>query len=269
MRSKHSDRFAKYYLQLEVVYFYYQKYEKAYLNHMLSGKDEKIDRLQEELKEQARLAEIERQEAKERDRISNEKFEKLISMTNTALEELDDVKEVCEDTKQELAETRDAMDRGITGLRTIIAKACDNIRAPDIDRPKERPEFVLVQNNKNVNEFKFLRGTKKYNDNAMKTLFKGDCTMITRQYDANPVTLFNLIKATIRDDLKMANKTAIKKNMNSDQKILIRNGMVKVEIKSNDIKLKNGFTPSQLYELIDMIYIEKYDAYRASLEHSD
>ncbi len=51
MRCNKPRKYADYYLILEKVFVYYNRYEKAYLNFLCSGKDDKIDNLTMEVRE--------------------------------------------------------------------------------------------------------------------------------------------------------------------------------------------------------------------------
>jgi hypothetical protein len=64
MRCKNTRKYADYYLILEKVFVYYHRYQQVYdktlYTNMLNGKDDKIDKLSIEMKEQARKAEEDR-----------------------------------------------------------------------------------------------------------------------------------------------------------------------------------------------------------------
>jgi hypothetical protein len=206
MRCKNTNIYANHYLKLERIYVYYQRYEKAYLNHIINGKDDKIDELKADLKEQARLAEIERQEsekfrleaqerdleARERDRLNNEKFNELLRRTGATLDEIGEIKDICKDTDLQLGEIVDVVDT----ISTNIQKVCSTDVRGALADVEEKTEFILIQHETNLNAFKFLRGKKAYNDNKLKKTYS-NYKVVKRDYDANPMTLFNSIKSRV------------------------------------------------------------------------
>jgi hypothetical protein len=282
MRSRNTNRYANYYLQLEDIYVFYQDYEKAYLNHILNGKDDKIDELKsdvrnlkDDIKEQnlkaeeyrqraeeyQRKAEIDRQEAKERDRLNNEKFNKLLERTGATLDELEEIKEICQDTGIQIGEVVEAIDV----INDKIDKTCkDNVR-PALKNVEEKTEFVLIQSKMKPNEFKFLRGKKAYNDKTLRRMFDGDYSLIKREFDANPMTLFNEIKIYISDELKNAKKNLNTKGMDATQRQQARLALEKVKIKNIDIELCNGFTPDDFNVLIDRVIQEKFVVFEETI----
>ena len=265
MRCKSSDVYANYFLQLEDVFVYYQDYEKEYLNNLLSGKDDKFDKFANEAKERERKADEERKEAKEReskadeerkeakerDRINNEKIDNLLKLANLTLEDLDE-------TKQQLDDINGKMDDVIDTLKDT----CDLVSIPS-DNPKERSEFILIQNKDNLNEFKFIRGIKETNEIRIKKLFNGNYNVIKREYDANPITLFKTIKSHVNYENRLLKKSIHKRGMLLSSKEQAFDKIKKIQIKCNDIVLSNGFELNDLYALIENIANNKFTSWNS------
>jgi hypothetical protein len=265
IRSKNTNRYMRYYLQLEDVYRYYQKYEKLYMNHVLNDKNEKIDKLQVDIIEEKNRAEKERidaeayrVEARERDRLNNEKIDKLLKRTDMTLEQLDRISGECEEANEKL----DTLADGVKTIKKIVKVTCSNVRKPaPSTKPKNRTEFILLQNKNNLNEFKFHRAVKKRNEITMKSAFGGENNVIRREYDANPGTLFNVFKATIREELRDDIRHHSTKGMDATAKRELADSLEKVNINRLVITLKNGFTQTQFYNLLDRVFMERYDAF--------
>jgi hypothetical protein len=279
IRSKNTKRYLNYYLQLEDIYVFYQDYQERYQANLLNGKDEKIDELKNDIKEQNRLAlerdrkaEEDRQRAEEyqrlaeeRDRLNNEKFNKLLERTGATLDELEEIKEAVQDTGIQIGEVVEA----IEVINDKIDKTCkDNVR-PALKNVEEKTEFVLIQSKMKPNEFKFLRGKKAYNDKTLRRMFDGDYSLIKREFDANPMTLFNEIKIYISDELKKAKKNLNTDGMDANQRQKARLALEKVKIKNINIELCNGFTPDDFNVLIDKVIQEKFVVFEETIVMMD
>jgi hypothetical protein len=261
MRCRNTKRYANHYLKFERVHVYYQRYEKAYLNHIINGKDDKIDELKADLKEQARLAEIERQEAKERDRLNNEKFNELLRITGTTLNEIGEIKDICKDTDIQLGEIVDVVDT----ISTNIKKVCSTDVRGALADVEEKTEFILIQHETNLNAFKFLRGKKAYNDNKLKKTYS-NYNVVKRDYDANPMTLFNSIKSRVYEEFLDAIRDSDFRDLSQVETQEAIDELKKVSIKNINITLINGYTPKELYHLIDVVINEKYNALKKTNE---
>ena len=196
---------------------YYQDYEREYLNNLLSGKDAKFaneaNEIERKADEERKEADNYRKEAKERDRINNEKIDNLLKLANLTLEDLDETKQQLDDTLDDVIDT--------------LKDTCDNISIP-LDNPKERSEFILIQNKDNLNEFKFIRGIKE--TRRMNKLFNGNYNVIKREYDANPITLFKTIKSHVNYENRLLKKSIHKRGMLLSEKNKVFDKINKIQI---------------------------------------
>jgi hypothetical protein len=261
IRSKNTKRYLNYYLQLEDILVFYQDYQERYQANVLNGKDDKIDEQSKDIKELKNDIKEQNRKAEERDRLNNEKFNKLLERTGATLDELEEIKEICQDTGIQIGEVVEA----IEVINDKIDKTCkDNVR-PALKNVEEKTEFVLIQSKMKPTEFKFLRGKKAYNDKALRRMFDGDYSLIKREFDANPMTLFNEIKIYISDELKKVKKSLNTKGMDATQRQQARLALEKVRIKNIDIELCNGFTPDDFNLLIDRVIQEKFVVFEETI----
>jgi hypothetical protein len=249
-------------LILEKVFVYYHRYEKAYLNSLCSGKDDKIDKLTQkvdeqtmEIKEQARKAEEDRMRDRakaEEDRINSDKqIEKLLKLANLTLEQLDDARDDRDQVKNQLDELKEQNEIILDHVEDIkegFLETAGNSVVP-FKNPNERSEFILFQNNKNPSEYKFMRGVKSYNEPRIKDVFDGDYTIIRREYDANPVNLFR----TVRDLARKEHVKACK---------LDKSTLLKIKIRNTTIELCNSYTHDEFVDFIERVYQDKFSCYK-------
>jgi hypothetical protein len=262
MRCKNTRKYADYYLILEKVFVYYHRYEKAYLNFLCSGKDDKIDKLTQKVDEQARKAEEDRVKAEEdrmrdrakaeEDRINSDKqIEKLLKLANLTLEQLDDARDDRDQVKNQLDELKEQNEIILDHVEDIkegFLETASHSIVPFKDL-NERSEFILFQNNKNPSEYKFMRGVKSYNEPRIKDVFDGDYKIIRREYDANPVNLFR----TVRDSARKEHVEARK---------LDKSALLKIKIRNTTIELCNSYTHDEFVDFIERVYQDKFSCYK-------
>ena len=107
MRSKKQIKYAKYYLFLEICIHYYQKYQELYMKVLLSGKDEKIDELMRENKEQSKKMDA---QSKKMDEQSKKMDEQAVRINNL-LDGTDFIKNQNEDLKKEVHKVNVKLDK--------------------------------------------------------------------------------------------------------------------------------------------------------------
>ena len=107
MRSKKQIKYAKYYLFLEICIHYYQKYQELYMKVLLSGKDEKIDELMRENKEQSKKMD---EQSKKMDEQSKKMDEQAVRI-NKLLDGTDFIKNQNEDLKKEVHKVNVKLDK--------------------------------------------------------------------------------------------------------------------------------------------------------------
>ncbi len=266
LRCNKSRKYADYYLILEKVFVYYHRYQQVYdktlYTNMLNGKDDKIDNLAMEIKEQSRKMDEQTMEMKvqarkaeedrmrdrakaEEDRVNSDKqIEKLLKLANLTLEQLDDAR----DDLDELKEQNEIILDHVEDIKEGFLETAGNSVVP-FKNPNERSEFILFQNNKNPVEYKFMRGVKSYNEPRIKDVFDGDYKIIRREYDANPVNLFR----TVRDSARKEHVEARK---------LDKSALLKIKIRNTTIELCNSYTHDEFVDFIERVYQDKFSCYK-------
>ncbi len=251
MRCKNTRKYADYYLILEKVFVYYHRYEKAYLNFLCSGKDDKIDKLTQKVDEQTMEMKEQSRKAEE-DRVNSDKqIEKLLKLANLTLEQLDDARDDRDQVKNQLDELKEQNEIILDHVEDIkegFLETAGNSVVP-FKNPNERSEFILFQNNKNPVEYKFMRGVKSYNEPRIKDVFDGDYKIIRREYDANPVNLFR----TVRDSARKEHVDARK---------LDKSALLKIKIRNTTIELCNSYTHDEFVDFIERVYQDKFSCYK-------
>jgi hypothetical protein len=222
---------------------------------MLNGKDDKIDNLTMEMKEQSRKAEEDRMRDRakaEEDRINSDKqIEKLLKLANLTLEQLEDARDDRDQVKNQLDELKEQNEIILDHVEDIkegFLETAGHSIVPFKDL-NERSEFILFQNNKNPVEYKFMRGVKSYNEPRIKDVFDGDYKIIRREYDANPVNLFR----TVRDSARKEHVEARK---------LDKSALLKIRIRNTTIELCNSYTHDDFVEFIERVYQDKFSCYK-------
>ena len=258
MRCKNTRKYADYYLILEKVFVYYHRYEKAYLNFLCSGKDDKIDNLTMEVRE-CRL------EMKEQTLQINA----LLGFATDAKADVEVVKTKLDETHQKLDDAHDRLDvqdAKIDTIKDLLLETADNSIVP-FEKETKRAEFVLLRSKDDQTKFKFIRGKKAYNDTKLRKEYGDKYDIIRREYDANPGHLFCLFRETVRTEMIQAKKEIREnKTMNKNDKDVVLSTLEKIRFNNTCITLLNDYTADELYAKIDSVFQKKYMNYHSSCE---
>jgi len=229
IRSKNSKEYAKYYLLLEQVFKNYQEYQIMYQKVLLSGKDDKIDKMQKDIDDLLGYA--------------RETKEKLYDTK----EELDEMKETVDDIKDTMEDIKDAFNE--TADRSV----------PNSTNENERHEFILLQHKELLNKFKFIRGIQKYNESKiLKKYF--EYNIIKRDFNANPIQLFKQFKEIIKENYKLE-KAKITANKNLKNKMQLKREVDKIKFIGNDLELQYKYTLNDLLDELTQVCNERFNEY--------
>jgi len=185
IRAKNSKIYAKYYMRYEEMYYYYNYYQNEYKNKLLSMKDDKIDSLNEKIDKQSKdIADLLKYGKK-----TAEKLDDIQDELHEVKGELDDTNEKLDDTNEKLDDLHDKFDDMKDAFEETSGRS-----VPNPAESNKRSEFVLLQSKDDPDEFKFMRGIQEYNDVRLNTLYSSNYNIIKREYNANPIQLYNLLK---------------------------------------------------------------------------
>jgi hypothetical protein len=123
---------------------------------------------------------------------------------------------------------------------------------------EDRSEFALVQNNKNPNEFKFLRGMRSYINVGLKKTFDGDYTIVKRDYNSNPVVLFHSIRNAYVELFREERQKIPRRGIKPEQRREMQAALVKIESNNTTITLVNGYPCEEFYKMVDKLYVSVY-----------
>jgi hypothetical protein len=258
MRCKNTRKYADYYLILEKVFVYYHRYEKAYLNFLCSGKDDKIDNLTMEIKEQSRKMDEQTLQ-----------INALLGYATDAKEDAKVAKADAEVIKEKLDDAHDRLDvqdAKIDTIKDLLLETSDNSIVP-FEKEKKRAEFVLLRSKDDQTKFKFIRGKKAYNDTKLRKEYGDKYDIIRREYDANPGHLFCLFRETVRTEMVQTRKEIREsKTMTKSDKDTVLSTLEKIRFNNTCITLLNDYTADELYAKIDNVFQKKYMNYHSSCE---
>ena len=236
LRSQNIDLYAHYYLLIEMSMAYFSKYqiklEKKYnieyteiitehkeiiseQKNIITQKDDKIDKLQDQL---TTLLQYSREQMKKSDE-QIRKSDKILKYNvdikkeskrtkkqlNNITEKLDNITEELVETKDELVETKEILEDTNNNVR-LIAKKLDiavEDRVCRTDQSSTDEYLTILKSNtniNNINKYYFIRSQQR-SINARVNAVKDYHKIKSIKCVPNAVTLFNLIKQNIKDNI--------------------------------------------------------------------
>jgi hypothetical protein len=272
MRCNKTRKYADYYLILEKVFVYYHRYEKAYLNFLCSGKDDKIDKQTAMIEEQSRKMDEDRLKADETRLRLEAQINALLGFATDAKEDAKVAKADAEVIKEKLDDAHDRLDiqdAKIDTIKDLLLETADNSIVP-FEKETKRAEFVLLRSKDDQTKFKFIRGKKAYNDTKLRKEYGDKYDIIRRAYDANPGHLFCLFRETVRTEMVQTRKEIREnKTMTKSDKDAVLSTLEKIRFNNTCITLLNDYTADELYAKIDSVFQKKYMNYHSSCEEND
>ncbi len=227
--------YRQYYLLLEKIMNAYNKYQIMYKDMLLSGKDTKIDEQSKKIDDL--LDENKKQSAK---------IDELLKFARETKDQNDELKDTVDDIKDTVDDIKYAFED--TANRSV----------PDPSDVNDRHEFILLQNNQDINRFVFLRGMKKFNESKIPTKYK-NFKVIRREYNANPIQLYKQFKETIKNNFEEA-KEQIKKSK-CKNKVELKRKVQKIKFKGIQLELLNEYTLNDLLDDLQKECDEKFNEY--------
>ncbi len=206
-----------------------------YKDMLLSGKDTKIDKLLDENKKQSKK--LDKQSAK---------IDELLKFARETKDQNDELKDTVDDIKDTVNDIKYAFEE--TANRSVPNPSDDN----------DRHEFILLQNNQDINRFVFIRGMKKFNESKIPIKYK-HFKVIKRDFNANPIQLYNQFKETIKNNFEEA-KEQIKKSK-CKNKVELKRKVQKIKFKGIQLELLNEYTLNDLLDDLQKECDEKFNEY--------
>ncbi len=181
MRSKNENKYAKYFLELEECFHYYKDYQVKYQEVLLSGKDTKIDSL-------------------------NEKIEELLNYAKTGVKNQEKMKNTMGDMQDDINNLTDDIENltdKVEEVRDEFREQREHINPPE-NNNDDIHMFVLLQYPNEMDKFRIIRGQNKHLD---KSITKDMNIVINKRYNPNPISCFTALK----DKVKKLDKEESKK----------------------------------------------------------
>jgi uncharacterized coiled-coil protein SlyX len=184
IRAKNSKKYAKYYLTLEKTIAFYYQYLDGYNAKLLTMKDDKIDHLIKENKEQSnKIDELLKQSRS------------ILSQNIELLDEVHETKETSEHLEIKVEQLTDKVE----DVREVLQNTLED-RNQRPESPKLRHQFVLLKFKNENNLYKVIRGQAKRVTSQVRRLSNTCDTIMFCQYDPNPIDMFNRFREVVRKD---------------------------------------------------------------------
>lgn len=249
MRSKNENKYSDYYLMLEDIVCYFKDYRLEYNKNLIKNISKENKKLHDNIEELLKYGKRTTEKLDE----TNEKLDDIKDELNDVKEELDETAEKLDDLHDKFDDMKDAFEE-TAGLSV-----------PNPEEEEKRSEFVLLQSRDDPSEFKFMRGIQKYNEVRLNNLYAGEYNIIKREYNANPIQLFNLLKKVVKEELDEA-KDEIRGNRNIKNKRQLYKEMVEIKFTSTKLILMNNFTLNDLLRKIKNVADMKFKGYEDATE---
>ena len=182
MRAKNTKKYAYYYILLEDVIYNYNNYQNNLKEKFLNQKDERINEILKINKEQnIKLDEQSIQIEKLLSRTDH-----IINQNDELLFQNDNLTDKVEDLNEKVEEVREAFKENIDDIN------------PKPTNQDEVHKFVVLQYKNEKNILKVIRAQEK-SINKMINLYTDTDILIDTSYNPNPIDMFNLVKAKVKD----------------------------------------------------------------------
>jgi hypothetical protein len=200
MRAKNCDIYSDYYILLEKIYIYYTDYENKYKNRILSMKDDKIDKLLEETKEQS--AKMDKQSAK-MDKQSAKMDKQSVKLDKQSLE-IRELLGYAEETKEDNTELKKDV-KDLHGKVDILLK--ERVVPLSDNKLDTYLLFFRVLNHDEI-DITSMRCQQRSLPNAIKKLeIKygiDNIELIFRVHEPNSINSFNHIRERMRNTVQIS-----------------------------------------------------------------
>jgi hypothetical protein len=162
-----------YYLLLEKNFKLYNEYERAYLNKLISMKDDKIDRLENKLDQQS--ADI----------------EKLLNYSNNIIKQNNDLIERTDHLQITADSTQEDLDKSLIYQKEILKHLVDKSYKSTMnpDNPEQVTNFTVLKPKNITDRTILVRGQFKHVNAVIKSKSETHKAIIKSKYNANAVNL--------------------------------------------------------------------------------
>jgi hypothetical protein len=262
IRAKNSFEYANYYLMLEDIFYYYNKYQLTYQEAIISNISKDNKSLHSKIDEQTKQMTAILKENKDQ----TKQIEELLKYGKTTTETLQEVKEELVDVKEELIEVTDNYDTLADKVEVVIdiVQEISDRSVPTPEDENQRSEFVLLQRQENLDHFTFIRGIKEYNQSRLENRYAQDYNIIIREYNANPIQLYKLFKSIVKEEYSEA-KREITQNQYLKNKIQLKREAEKIQFHNNKFELVNDYSLDELLDKLKEVSELKFARYNAAV----
>ena len=174
MRSKNENKYAKYFLELEECFYYYQDYQIKYQKKIINGISKENKSL-------------------------HSKIDELLKYAKNTNEKLDDANDNINEMKDDIENLTDKVEE----VRDEFREQTEHINPPPEDDDNIHM-FVLLQYPNENNKFRIIRGQSKHLD---KSITQDMNIVIDKRYHPNPIDAFTALK----NKIKKLDKEEVKK----------------------------------------------------------
>ena len=278
IRAKNSKIYANYYLMLEEIFYYYKEYQTQYQEAIISNISEDNKSLHSKIDDQTKqmnaiLKENKDQTLKMNDQTSKideqtKQIKELLKYGKATTETLQEVKEELIEVKEELVEVTDNYDTLADKVDVVIdiVQEISDRSVPTPEDENNRSEFVLLQRQDNLDHFTFIRGIKEYNQSRLENRYAQDYNIIIREYNANPIQLYKLIKSIDKEEYCEA-KREITQNQYLKNKRQLKREAEKIQFHNNKFELVNDYSLDELLDKLKEVSELKFTRYNAAVAY--
>jgi hypothetical protein len=189
------------------------------------------------------------------------KINALLGFATDAKVDAEEIKIRLNDVQDQLLDVQDNLDdmaEHVDDIKEVLLERSGHSIVP-FDDTTQRAEFILFQNQNDLNEYKFMGGIKSLNQRRMKAVFEDKYNIVKQEFDANPINLFRNVRETVKVE-----NAALKKGLSHGEHSTVET----VCIRNKTITLRNGFTQLDLVALIERVYNHKFVPYNTIIKET-
>ena len=235
MRAQHREGqsidpviYCDYYSLLEKVFKLFTDYERAYLNKLLSMKDDKIDKLTQKMEEQSNQM--------------NKKIDKLLNYSNAITKQNVDLIERADHLQITADMTQEDLDKSLIYQKEILNHLVDKSYKSTMNpsNPDQVTHFAVLMPNKIYGRTILVRGQLKRVNAVVNKNSETHKLVIQTSYNANAINLVINVKEYYED---YRNTYIARYNI----PIILHNDKLKVEISKYNKEIKKTNKPPRIY----------------------
>ena len=176
-----------YYLLLEKVFKLYTDYERAYLNKLISIKDDKIDEQSDKIDNLIQETKLQSEQMSEQ----SKKIDKLLNYSNAITKQNIDLIERADHLQITADMTQEDLDKSLIYQKEILNHLVDKSYKSTInpDNPEQVTHFAVLMPNKKNGKTILVRGQAKRVNSVINKYYDSHKLIIDSTYNANAINL--------------------------------------------------------------------------------